>query len=291
MYDVLQRVRSIGATLLFSNLFIGGAAAALTRATGQLLRPELAAGWIAPAFVLCSTLIVYNLDRLVGGSDAEDDVDATVRHQWIERSARLLWGVIGVSTIAASTLVWWLPLEAFWVLAPMGLLAIGYAVPIYLPGLGTRRLKEVSGLKMALIVVVWSGATVLLPAIIVDRLADPRTWVIAGLRGLFIFALTLPFDLRDVERDRRAGIRTIPHLVGRVATRWLAVAAITAFAVISVGFFGIASEGPGACYLTTAIMSLPIVAYADVERPEWYFVGLVDGMILVHAGILWLWLP
>ena len=34
----------------------------------------------------------------------------------------------------------------------------------------------------------------------------------------FLFAITLPFDIRDYDIDRSDGIKTIPHLIGKKGT-------------------------------------------------------------------------
>ncbi len=284
-------MRPVLAAILYSNVFIAFAGAALTAATADQLVGPAASGWRAPAFVFVATLIVYNLDRLVGGAGAEDDVDATHRHEWIGDYQSVLWSIVFASAIVAVGLAWLLPLRAWWVLAPLGLLATGYAVPLYIPGVGVRRLKEVPGLKMALVVIVWAGATVVFPAACVDMLESGETWLHAGLRALFIFALTLPFDLRDRQRDRRVGIRTIPHLIGAANTRRLAVVAMVGFGLVSLLSLGWSVDALGWPYLGTATVSTAVLAVADDDRPESYFVGAIDGMILLHAAAIWAWLP
>jgi len=284
-------MRPVVAAILYSNVFIAFAGAALTAATTDHLVGPAASGWRAPAFVFVATVIVYNLDRLVGGSGAEDDVDATHRHEWIGDYQRVLWGIVVVSAVVGLGLAWHLPWRAWWVLAPLGVLATGYAVPLYIPGVGVRRLKEIPGLKMALVVIVWAGATVLFPAACFDVLKREGTWLHAGLRALFIFALTLPFDVRDRERDRRVGIRTIPHLIGAANTTRLAVAAMFGFGLVSLLSLGWSIDALGWPYLGTAAVSTAVLAAADEDRSEAYFVGAIDGMILLHAAAIWVWLP
>lgn len=284
-------MRPVLAAILYSNVFIAFAGAALTAATTDQLVGPASTGWRVPAFVFVATLVVYNLDRLVGGSGAEDDVDATHRHEWIVDYQQVLWGIVFVSSVAGLGLAWALPARAWWVLAPLGVLATGYAVPLYIPGVGVRRLKEIPGLKMALVVIVWAGATVLFPAACFDVLKREATWLHAGLRASFIFALTLPFDLRDRERDRRVGIRTIPHLIGAANTRRLAVAAMVGFGLVSLLALGWSVDALGWPYLGTAAVSSAVLAAADEDRSEAYFVGAIDGMILLHAAAIWAWLP
>lgn len=109
-----------------------------------------------------------------------------------------------------------LPLETLLFFAPFGFLTVLYAVPIL-----SKNLRNIASLKIVIIAFVWAGVTVFLP------LADGKTLDISSdkilifiQRLLFVVALTLPFDIRDVQFDVKS-LKTIPQKIGVEKTKKL----------------------------------------------------------------------
>jgi 4-hydroxybenzoate polyprenyltransferase len=85
----------------------------------------------------------------------------------------------------------------------------------------TFRIKEIPVLKNLYAGVFWSVGLVLTPYIYVGQQPGP----LALLTMLISFGLSyfveLMWDLRDMRGDRRAGVRTVPLLIGEPATCWI----------------------------------------------------------------------
>ncbi|HSI90167.1 MAG TPA: hypothetical protein VK927_03575, partial [Adhaeribacter sp.] len=110
---------------------------------------------------------------------------------------------------------------------------------------------------------------------------------IAGLllrRFLFIFALTLLFDIRDFRKDRLARTLTFPGHFGTVFTKVLAVVALFLFVVL-VHF---QETGPVqvALYASAAAAGL-VVYFSREDRPDAYFSVFADGMMLLQFLLVW----
>ena len=275
--------------LVFSNLFIALCAAAFTHASYLLLGAD---PHVSPllALVFCGTLIVYNLDRLSSAAE-EDAVDATPRHRWVDAHRRLLWSVAGLAAIGAFATLWWIPRTILWALVPLGVVALGYSLPVIWSDSGPYRLKDIAGLKIFLITIVWSGATAFLPA--VELFDDPFrpdvAWLIAE-RALFIFAITLPFDIRDMERDRQSSIWTIPLAIGVDRTRQLALVTMAAFAGCVALHYGLEVSAPTVPLLASAAVTTALLWRAGREKHgEMYYVGWLDGMMIVQWALVAGW--
>lgn len=95
----------------------------------------------------------------------------------------------------------------------LGLLTFLYAVPL---SPKSKNLRNMSGLKVFIIALVWTGATVFLPLLSNDfdflniRLQDI---CYAMLRFLLVLVLIIPFEIRDLGWDD-AELKTIPQLFG-----------------------------------------------------------------------------
>ncbi|WP_158278692.1 hypothetical protein [Rhodohalobacter mucosus] len=93
-----------------------------------------------------------------------------------------------------------------------GFLSVSYALPLH------RRLKglrQVYGLKIFVIGLVWAFVTVLLPFAQTHGSAFPDPEILAAFlqRLLFVIALTIPFDIRDRASDPES-LGTIPMIFG-----------------------------------------------------------------------------
>ena len=120
-------------------------------------------------------------------------------------------------------------------LLPAAAIAMGYALPV-LPWRGRwYRLRDLPFIKIGLIALVVTAVTLWLPLSTIpliefDFYVGFPYWVAYSLqRFLFLLAITIPFDVRDLEADARSGLRTLPTVLGqqralRLARR-LAIAA------------------------------------------------------------------
>lgn len=271
--------------LVFSNLFIAVSAAAFAHASYYLLGAGPRASPVL-ALVFCATLVVYNLDRLSTASD-EDAVDATERHRWVDRHRRLLVGLGIVATVGVVATLFFVPREILYALVPLGVASLGYSLPVVWGRSGPYRLKDIAGLKIFLIAFVWTGATAFLPA--VELYDDPFRPAVAALcleRALFVFAITLPFDIRDMARDRAAGIWTIPLMIGRSRTRTLALTLLGTFALCVVLHYGVALASPTLPLVSSAALTGWLLWRADRQHAELYYVGKLDGMMALQAALV-----
>ncbi len=101
----------------------------------------------------------------------------------------------------------------------LGLITFFYTHPVFIFK-REKNLRSVTGIKITLIALVWTGATVLLPAINDNLTFSRELWVEIFQRFLIVTVLTLPFDIRDIRVDYRE-IETVPKLIGIRNTKLL----------------------------------------------------------------------
>jgi len=100
------------------------------------------------------------------------------------------------------------------------ILSLGYVLPFVK---GNKRLRDFDYIKIFLVAIVWGVITVLMP--ILERTTDLTLSHLLILleRMLFIFAITLPFDIRDLKIDAHIDVKTIPSIIGIGKTKKLAL--------------------------------------------------------------------
>ncbi|MEX2363528.1 MAG: hypothetical protein WD597_07885, partial [Balneolaceae bacterium] len=96
-----------------------------------------------------------------------------------------------------------------------GLLTILYALPIF----RAVNLRSLKGAKIFVIALVWAGSTVILPLMEIQNLFMRDAVLEFIQRFLFVIALMLPFEIRDLKYDL-SELKTIPQSIGISRTRW-----------------------------------------------------------------------
>ncbi len=160
---------------------------------------------ISPLFALFATFISYNFIRYYDSSKIYITFTGWLKTHKIE-----LFLLNLVSLIFLIVLTLKLRTEALFLLIPFTLATIFYVVP-FTPQ--NKNLRDISGLKLILITISWAGVTVLFPIINNDYLLTKDVWVTFFQRFIFLFAVTIPFDIRDLKYDTPEK-KTIPQIIG-----------------------------------------------------------------------------
>ncbi|WP_026302518.1 prenyltransferase UbiA [Psychroflexus tropicus] len=100
----------------------------------------------------------------------------------------------------------------------LGIFTLLYVLP-FLPK--AKNLRDVSGLKIFIIALVWSGATVVLPLFsseIAPSWFEADTLYYISSRFCFVIALIIPFEIRDLKLDS-IYLKTFPQILGIKKTK------------------------------------------------------------------------
>jgi hypothetical protein len=106
-----------------------------------------------------------------------------------------------------------------------------YAIPLIPKRLlfdNHRNLREISGIKIYVIALVWALTTVLLP--IINNSIEINTDVVISFvqRVLYVIVLMLPFEIRDLKYDNLK-LATVPQKIGVRNTKLLGSALLLMF--------------------------------------------------------------
>ncbi len=115
-----------------------------------------------------------------------------------------------------------------------GLMTFLYAIPFLPKHLfldKQQNLRSVSGLKIYVIALVWSGVTVLLPVLNNDMALNADISLTAIQRFLFVIVLLLPFEIRDMKYDS-IKLSTIPQQIGTKNTKIIGILLLVVFYVL-----------------------------------------------------------
>jgi 4-hydroxybenzoate polyprenyltransferase len=201
---------------------------------------------------------------------------------WMRQYKLSVYVILVVSFITTICLALFLTWPTIAALIVMGTVSILYAVKINL-GFGIKtNLRDLSGIKIILIALIWSGSCAILPAIQAESL-DNKTLNFALGVGLYIIGITIPFDIRDLDVDEPQK-KTLPQLLGIRNAKILGVVCV-GFSLFLMGYNNYLNE----IFLIPGILgSCFLIVLSKRRTSELYFSFLLDGMLLFLPGTYYL---
>ena len=231
-------------------------------------------------FTFAATLCIYALHRLVGMKKVQQYKEK-YRYHIIEkyRSHILLYAICGGAISAY--LFFRLTLQNQLLLFVPAFIAVGYVLPFF----GRqRRLRDFHYIKIFLIAIVWSFITVVLPIVEYMPIWKEIHLLLVLERALFIFAITIPFDIRDLQVDKHINVKTLPSVLGEQRSKILSGILLMMAGGLAGGlwFIGIyptpAFFGIYCSYLITGIF----IIFSSADRHDYFYTGLMDGMMILQ---------
>jgi hypothetical protein len=233
-----------------------------------------------------STVAVYNWQRLirVGGLVPEIYSD---RHRWIKRNRYALWLLFAASMAGAFYILVQFSDNFIRSVFLLSILAFFYTLPSNV-GENWKGLRDLPYLKVFLIAVCWTGVTAFLP-LLYEQVPSWLSLPVLGERFIFILAITIPFDVRDLTYDSR-NKRTLPQVLGIRSALGLAIVfGIVATVLVSyILYLGKHSSISCLVVLIGYLATLRFIKGTTLDRSELYFTGLLDGMLVLIPLSFWM---
>lgn len=237
-----------------------------------------------------STLGIYNFCILIT-RPAKPQRSPYRRVRWFFAHYRLMVTFTIVSLLSLIPLFFIITTESKILLIFLSVLSFGYGLPLFSVGDHKFGLRNIPGLKPFLITLVWTMSCVLFPVLesIHNHLTDITmrdTTILIAKRFLFIGALTIPFDIRDLFDDRKVGLKTIPVVWGEKNAYLFCQVLLTGYIVLmflfrqngfSLDFFALT---------LTMFLTGWLIFRSAWEKNEYYYFFYMDGVLILQYVIV-----
>lgn len=285
----MRSIEKLAGYFVFTNIFLSLCVTSLVFETYLILYGTIPSLHY-PLFLFCSTLFLYSFHRVFRFGAREENEKLASRHLWVVEHRTLFFTVMALAAIGISiSILFFVRLSTLFYLLPVAAISFAYTIPC-IPAKGKWiRLRDIPGIKIFLISLVLGLTTVLLP--ILDKgdlllLQKPEMIYVFFRRLLFIFAITIPFDIRDMEYDKVKGTKTIPLLVGIKGAKSLAILALGLFAGLTF-FQYFSADQMDAAYPSALVISAFIsgiaIWNAKESSSDYYYSFLLEGMMLAQC--------
>jgi len=282
--------RKLADTYVYGNVHIALAAVSLTLFTRDILQLPMRTPFVL--FVFCGTLFFYTVQRLLGMLTEKNIHAVFRRHYWNSEHRRLLFVIALISGAATAWMYFDLLLISQVLAVIPGLLSLTYALRIIPTGKGWIRPREIPGVKVFIVALVWGITGALIPAAAGGKTglawsSGPVLLWFAGVTAM-IFALTVPFDIRDLNYDGKR-LRTFPALLGIRGAIALSVFVLALFPICAIlirQYYGIVTPTGIVTIIAWSILSAIVIVGSTPKRHEFYYSFLIDGLIVLLWPLL-----
>ncbi|MNK22672.1 prenyltransferase [compost metagenome] len=274
--------------LLFSNFFIAICAVAQGLVTYHLLGAKPSEHVLA--FLFFSTLLIYNLAVLLS-KPKEPQKSPFKRVRWIFAHHRLTISTTLISALCLIPLgLLYLSFESKLLMIFVGLLAVAYNIPFLTLNNKKIGLRNIPGIKLFLIAFVWASSCVLLPIVELESMHQiqvplSETVLLVAKRFLFVCAITVPFDIRDLFQDKLYELKTIPVVLGEKKA-WIFCQALLAICLLLLILFTKTINLDVIALALTLLLTGWLIFKSNFKKNEYYYFFYLDGTMLLQFVML-----
>ncbi len=270
-------------TFIFGNIFV--AVCAYFQSL-QILYFTKKLSLVNPAslFVFFATLLIYNYRKLFFATK-ELSPPLNERSAWVINNKQTLAFICMAAICGVFILMFSFSFKSFLFLVPLFIISVLYATPFSKKSESNKRLRHLPFLKIFLVAGVWSATVVLFPIMEYDfqELLSTKVIFSFSMRFLFLFAITIPFDIRDMELDRKNGIKTFPVVYGVKGSVQLSVGVLLLFIIfqlLSLHYAEFNTLPMAVGYIFSALSAMAFVVLSRDKRSEYFVSFWIEGLML-----------
>lgn len=224
-------------------------------------------------FVFFATICSYNFHWYLTPAD----YSASERILWGARHKALQLSLCAVGGIGAAYSFWFL--KAHWL--PLGgaaILTFLYSAP-KLPQRAFVWLRKVAIGKTLFLSFVWTYVTTLLPVFIAGQSVTLSLTAYTLHRFFLVYAICILFDYRDLDADKREGIRSLITYLSRPNLKRLYYCSLIFSAVFAFCF-----PLPLMLFLLAPVLITALLTrYTMQTRSDLFYYSVLDGMVMLSA--------
>ena len=221
-------------------------------------------------FIFFATILTYNFQRIIIIQNGIDNK----KRSWIKKNKKTIY-FTAISSLAIS-LILFLNFKLPTQIAIIVCSIISILYPIYL--------RSVPYLKIFIISIVWTFVSTTLLVIENEVYIDQNIYYLHISRFCFVFAITIPFDIRDIAIDFK-NINTIPIRFGEKISRYIGVIFIFINQLIMLKLYLLDFITHQIFYATIALSFITtiLIMQSSSKRKDIYFsFGVESASILMY---------
>lgn len=258
------------AYLAYSNLFIAIAATCQTALYLSIHNVSLNKELLA--FTFFATVIVYLF--AVGYPKKNNINHADNRIAWLSKNRNAMHFLMMISIISCIILINYLDHQ--FEIITLAIFALMYNLKFKF----FNGFRAMPMFKIISIAFVWIMVCNVYPLLLYDIHFDFIEFIRISLKFIWIVALTIPFDIRDVFNDQKQNLITIPSLIGTDNSYYLTYLLFSIVCVIQVFTFGLCNES--LVVLTSSLLAVLFIINSKRRVSDFDYLIKLDGLMILQ---------
>lgn len=278
-------VRKIAKSLLdflgYSNLFLALAVFCSTLQGGFIFYHVKEPAVSFALFNFAAAFFLYNLQRIYQSSFPTTDA----RLLWYRRNKKWIITLAILLVLGFYNVAWEIFLaykQGIFVYCICALLSILYFLP-------PLNLRKIPFLKQFYIALIWVMVCIVIPLLFEEEYyagliyfnIDSVLYIISQF--CFIAALCIPFDIRDIYKDKEEGTRSVPVVLGIRKAKYFAIALLLIYFLVS---FFIETKSLVGVRGIVFIVASAVIWFSEPKRHRYYFIFVAEGIIIFQTILL-----
>ncbi|MEO8934765.1 MAG: hypothetical protein ABI295_10705 [Xanthomarina sp.] len=234
-------------------------------------------------FIFFASISGYNFVKYFGR--------ASFHHRSLTKKLKVIQVFSFFCFVPMCYFTWQLEFKTIGVILGFGLITFLYTIPFLPKNIGNHRpenLRNVSGIKVYVIALVWAGVTVGLPIINNNISLSADIVLTVFQRFVFIIALMIPFEIRDLNCDSLK-LATIPQQIGVRKTKIIGVLLLVVFFFLEF-FKAETNQYQIIALIITSLICLFFIIFANKNQGKYYSAFWAEGIPVYWLFILLLFL-
>lgn len=287
MLNALKKViNKVGYFLLFSHLWLGLCAGIFTLGSFLLIQSTPDVTYIL--FTITGTVCIYTIHRFYN-FQLQREGNSFIKKTGIayNKVKSTLLILLIINGLIASISFFTLHANTQWILIGPILISIVYVIPLF----NNKRLKDFPLVKIFAIALSWTCITLVGPmSASPGWWEESGNWFLVAEHILFLFAMAIPFDIRDEIIDSEMDIKTIPTIIGINNSQYLGLFCLFgAAACLKSATDKLAIPGAIAESLILVYMILGfLIIQSKKNHSELFYLLFLDGILFLYGGIIWI---
>lgn len=266
----------------FSNLFLAFVVFASTLQAGFVFS-EVTSSSIAFSIInFVSAFFLYNLQRIYQSTQPTIDT----RLLWYRKNKKWIFTIALLLVLVFSNVIMEIMVQYY-----QGMIVYGFCGLVslfyFLPPFQFRKVKYI---KQFAIACIWVVVCTVIPFMYsentyvgLNNLTRDK-WLYIMSQFCFISALCIPFDIRDMVKDKNERTMSLPIVLGIKKSKTIAIVLIVFYFILT--FFAL-ERSLIVIRLLIGLLSIILIYYANEKRYRYYFIFLTDGVILLQSLLLY----
>lgn len=232
------------------------------------------------SFVFFGTITGYNFVKYFGL--------AKFHHRSLAVWLKVIQVFSLLAFLATGYCAFYLNAETLALIGILGVVTFFYAIPVMIPKRylfdDHKNLRQIGGIKVYVIALVWTFTSVILPILNNDVVFNADIVILLIQRFYFVLVLMLPFEIRDLNYDSLK-LATIPQKIGVNKTKVIGVLLLVFFVLLE-NFKDELNEKTLLSTNIIALITLVFLLFSNKKQSKYYSAFWVESLPIIWLVIL-----